>query len=144
MTHLSQSHLPEGTKKKNPQHLKMNGFLRGVSLTHQIELQPKIITIGSDVCLIKKLNNKALPHIVGPECSRSMQNPGLSLWASTMTAWGASGIRWRLMLHPKKKKKIPIWDNNICQGKRGIHRALADYADLTHQSGLWRRSNPTP
>lgn len=105
--------------KKTPQHLKMNGFLRGVSLTYQIELQPKIITIGSDVCLIKKLNNKTLPHIVGPECSRSMQNPGLSLWASTMTAWGASRIRWRLMLHPKKKKS-PFETITFVKGKGGF------------------------
>lgn len=42
----------------------------------------------------------------------------------------------------KRKKKSLFETNNICQGKRGIHKALADYADLTHQSRAWQRSNP--
>lgn len=89
--------------------------------------------------------NTTLPHMVGLEWSRSIQNPRVSLWASTMTAWGASRIRWRLMLQPPKKrkgKKNPCMRQNICQGKREIHKALADYTDLTHQRGHSRGQTP--
>lgn len=60
-------------------------------------------------------SKKNTPHIIGPESSRSVQNPGADSVGEHNDGMSASRIEWRLTLHPK----IPIWDNNICQGKGG-------------------------
>lgn len=152
MTHLSQGRLPKGEaltkKKKNnkkvvkgvterPRHLKMNGFWGGGGLSHLADWvtasQKSAHTIGSNMDVIKKKNT---PHIIGPVCGKSVQNPGADYVGEHNDGMSASRIEWRLTLHPK----IPIWDNNICQGKGGDSQGFGRLCGPADQSMQWHQT----
>lgn len=100
----------EGVSEERPQQLKMNGFWGG-GLSHLADWvtasQKPAHTIASNMDVIKK------KPTTGPESGRSVQNPRADSVGEHNDGMSASRIEWRLTLHPK----IPIWDNNICQGK---------------------------
>lgn len=117
-------------KKKKQKTWQMNRFMGRRYLTLQIQLHR--VKNEHNRLNIHEIKKKKTLHVIGPECGRSVQNLGLTLWASQ--PWVHPGYS---DVSPCTQKS-PFETKNICQGRRGIFFFFSDYSDWQFKSMQWQ------